>query len=68
MKDLLDKLCDITKKHFKDEVYLSEGVSVTVGVNDSAYEERLKYSNILSERAQAKGQIVFDLKFSVLLK
>lgn len=68
MKDLLDKLRDATQKHFKDEVYLSEGGSVTVGVNNSAYEERLKYSDILSERPEAKGQIVFDFKFSVLLK
>lgn len=65
MKDLLEKLRDDTQEHFKDEVYFSEAGPITVDVNNLAYEEHLKYSDVLSERPEAKGHIVFDLRFSV---
>lgn len=54
-------------KHFENKVYFSEEGSIDVDLRNLTYVEDLKTSGLLSEKPEVKGEVMFDVRFVVLV-
>ncbi len=68
LKKLFAKLQADVLKHFEKKVYFSEEGSIYVDLRNLTYVEDLKTSGLLSEKPEVNGEVMFDVRFVVLVK